>query len=64
MQWENSLNAFIAGHSSDGKCLVDASALARNYSSGKDLCTYLAAFLDPAMDVYRIANLKVRDGLF
>ncbi len=60
MQWENSLNAFVAGHSSDGKCLVDASALTRNYCAGKDLSTYLVAFLDPAMDIHRIADFKVR----
>jgi hypothetical protein len=61
MQRKDSFYAFIADDSADGKEAVYAAASACNYCAGKDLDTLFIAFLDFAVDVNGIADLKVRN---
>jgi hypothetical protein len=63
MQRELPLHAFVADNPPDGEALVDPPTLAGDDRTGENLRAGLVAFLDPAVDVHRIAHLEVRDLL-
>ena len=59
MQWEDSLDAFVADDSANGECFVDSAAPACDDGSGEYLCSDLVALLDSAVHVHDIAYLEV-----
>ena len=63
MERELPLDALVAHDPPDGEALIDAAAFAGDDRAGENLRAGLVAFLDPAMDVHRIAHLEVRDLL-
>ena len=61
MQRENPLYPFVIDDPPDRESLVDSPAFAGDYRAGKDLCSRFVAFLDSAVDVNHIADLKMRN---
>jgi len=60
MKREDSFDALVIDNPPDHEGFVNASALAGDYGSGKDLCTLFVAFFYTAVDIYNIAYFEVR----
>ena len=57
---ENAFYAFAVRDPAHGDGFRDSGAFAGNDGPGKNLDTFLAAFLDPVMDADGIADIKIR----
>jgi len=64
MQRENAFHALIADYATDRKGLVDAATFATYYRTGKNLNSFLVAFLDFATDIDKVAYFKMRHLFF
>jgi hypothetical protein len=63
VQREDSLHAFVVDDSTDSKALVNTPAFPADHRPGKDLRAFLVALSDPAVNVYHVANLEMRNIL-
>lgn len=61
MQRENSFDTFVTDHSPDREVFVNAPAFAGNDRAGKYLRSLFVALFNPAVYLYDIAYLEVRD---
>jgi len=61
MNWEDSLDAFVADDSAYGEGFVDSAAPACDNGAGEDLSADLVALFDAAVDVNNIPYFEVRN---
>ncbi len=64
MNWEHTFDTFISDYAANGESFIDSTTLAADSGAAEYLNTCFFTFLDPAVNLYGIAYLEIRDLLF
>jgi len=64
VKWENAFDTFAVRYFTDGESSIDAATAFCDYEACEDLDTLFAAFDNPAMDFYGVANAEGGNILF